>query len=150
MSMAYSGKYIPINPKKYKGDHSKVIYRSLWERKLMVYCDNNKSVLEWGSEEIIIPYMSPWDGRLHRYFPDFYMKVKQATGVTKKFIIEVKPKYQCQPPTKAPKRKTKRWLNEVKTWVINEAKWKSANEFCLDHGMEFKILTEDHLNVKYK
>ena len=148
--MAYSGKYIPINPKKYRGDHSKVIYRSLWERKLMVYCDNNKSVLEWGSEEIIIPYMSPWDGRLHRYFPDFYMKVKQATGVTKKFIIEVKPKYQCQPPTKAPKRKTKRWLNEVKTWVINEAKWKSANEFCLDHGMEFKILTEDHLNIKYK
>jgi hypothetical protein len=150
MSMAYSGKYIPINPKKYKGDHSKVIYRSLWERKLMVYCDNNKSVLEWGSEEVIIPYMSPWDGRVHRYFPDFYMKVKQATGVTKKFIIEVKPKYQCQPPTKAPKRKTKRWLNEVKTWVINEAKWKSANEFCLDHGMEFKILTEDHLNIKYK
>ena len=148
--MAYSGKYIPINPKKYKGDHSKVIYRSLWERKLMVYCDNNKSVLEWGSEEVIIPYMSPWDGRLHRYFPDFYMKVKQASGVTKKFIIEVKPKYQCQPPTKAPKRKTKRWLNEVKTWVINEAKWKSANEFCLDHGMEFKILTEDHLNIKYK
>ena len=116
----------------------------------MVYCDNNKSVLEWGSEEVIIPYMSPWDGRVHRYFPDFYMKVKQATGVTKKFIIEVKPKYQCQPPTKAPKRKTKRWLNEVKTWVINEAKWKSANEFCLDHGMEFKILTEDHLNIKYK
>jgi hypothetical protein len=148
--MAYSGKYIPINPKKYRGDHSKVIYRSLWERKLMVYCDNNKSVLEWGSEEVIIPYMSPWDGRVHRYFPDFYMKVKQATGVTKKFIIEVKPKYQCQPPTKAPKRKTKRWLNEVKTWVINEAKWKSANEFCLDHGMEFKILTEDHLNIKYK
>ena len=148
--MAYSGKYIPINPKKYRGDHSKVIYRSLWERKLMVYCDNNKSVLEWGSEEVIIPYMSPWDGRLHRYFPDFYMKVKQATGATKKFIIEVKPKYQCQPPTKAPKRKTKRWLNEVKTWVINEAKWKSANEFCLDNGMEFKILTEDHLNIKYK
>ena len=148
--MAYSGKYIPINPKKYRGDHSKVIYRSLWERKLMVYCDNNKSVLEWGSEEVIIPYMSPWDGRLHRYFPDFYMKVKQASGVTKKFIIEVKPKYQCQPPTKAPKRKTKRWFNEVKTWVINEAKWKSANEFCLDNGMEFKILTEDHLNIKYK
>jgi len=106
--------------------------------------------LEWGSEEVIIPYMSPWDGRLHRYFPDFYMKVKQSSGVTKKFIIEVKPKYQCQPPTKAPKRKTKRWFNEVKTWVINEAKWKSANEFCLDNGMEFKILTEDHLNIKYK
>ena len=68
----------------------------------------------------------------------------------KKFIIEVKPKYQCKPPTKEPKRKTKKWLNEVRTWVINEAKWKYANEFCLDNGMEFKILTEDHLNIKYK
>ena len=117
--MAYSGKYIPVNPKKYRGNPSKVTYRSLWERKLMVYCDNTKAVLEWGSEEVIIPYVSPWDGRV-------------------------------QPPTKEPKRKTKRWLNEVKTWVINEAKWKYANEFCLDNGMEFKILTEDHLNIKYK
>ena len=148
--MAYSGKYIPINPKKYRGDHSKVIYRSLWERKLMVYCDNNKSVLEWGSEEVIIPYVSPWDGKVHRYFPDFYMKVKQSSGKTKKFIIEVKPKYQCKPPVKTPKRKTKRWMSEVKTWVINEAKWKSANFFCEANDMEFKILTEDHLNIKYK
>ena len=148
--MAYSGKYNPINPKKYKGDPSKVIYRSLWERKLMVYCDNTKSVLEWGSEEVIIPYVSPCDGKVHRYFPDFYMKVKQASGKTKKFIVEVKPKYQCKPPVSTPKRKTKKWMNEVKTWVINEAKWKSANFFCESNDMEFKIFTEDHLNIKYK
>jgi hypothetical protein len=78
------------------------------------------------------------------------MKVKQANGKTKKFIIEVKPKYQCKSPPSNPKRKTKRWFNEVKTYTINQAKWKSANEFCLDNGMEFKILTEDHLNPKYK
>ena len=78
------------------------------------------------------------------------MKVKQANGGIKKFIIEVKPKYQCKSPPANPTRRTKRWLNEVKTWTINEAKWKSAIEFCLDHGMEFKILTEDHLNIKYK
>ena len=148
--MAYSGKYIPSNPKKYKGNSSKIVYRSLWERKLMVYCDMNEKVLEWGSEEIIIPYVSPWDNRIHRYFPDFYMKVKQANGSTKKFIIEVKPKYQCKSPPANPPRRTRRWLNEVKTYTINQAKWKSANEFCLDHGMEFKILTEDHLNIKYK
>ena len=105
--MAYSGKYNPINPKKYKGDPSKVIYRSLWERKLMVYCDNTKSVLEWGSEEIIIPYVSPWDGKVHRYFPDFYMKVKQTSGKTKKFIVEVKPKYQCKPPVSHQNEKPK-------------------------------------------
>ena len=104
--MAYKGIYKPLNPKKYKGNPSQVIYRSLWERKLMVYCDNNSAVLEWGSEEIIIPYKSPWDGKIHRYFPDFYMKVKQSSGNIKKFIIEVKPKHQCKPPVKNPKRKT--------------------------------------------
>jgi len=148
--MAYRGKYLPSNPKKYVGNPSQVIYRSLWERKLMVYCDTHDKVIEWGSEEIIIPYMSPWDGKLHRYFPDFYMKVKQANGNIKRFIIEVKPKYQCQSPPTAPKRKTKRWFNDVKNWTINQAKWKSASEYCLDKGMEFKILTEDHLNPKYK
>ena len=100
--MAYSGKYKPVHPKKYVGNASQIIYRSLWERKLMVYCDHNDKVLEWGSEEVIIPYLSPWDNKIHRYFPDFYMKVKQASGKTKKFIIEVKPKYQCKSPPKNP------------------------------------------------
>ena len=148
--MAYKGKYRPTNPKKYKGNPSQVIYRSLWERKLMVYCDQNDKVLEWGSEEVIIPYLSPWDNKVHRYFPDFYIKVKQANGKTKRFIIEVKPKYQCKSPVENPRRKTKKWFNDVKNWTINQAKWKSANEFCVDNGMEFKILTEDQLNPKYK
>jgi len=148
--MSYSGRYIPKNPKKYKGDYSKVIYRSLWERRFMVYCDSSISIIEWGSEEVIIPYLSPWDNKFHRYFPDFYIKTKQHDGSIKKFIIEVKPKAQCKPPPSKPKRKNKRWFNEVKTWGVNEAKWKYANEWCLDNGMEFKILTEDHLNIRYK
>ena len=148
--MAYSGTYKPINPKKYRGNPNKVIYRSLWERKLMVYCDHNAAVLEWGSEEVIIPYLSPWDGKLPRYFPDFYMKVRQSDKTIKKFIIEVKPKAQSNPPIKNPKRKTRRWFKEVETWGVNQAKWKSATEYCNDQGMEFKILTEDHLNPKYK
>ena len=148
--MAYKGKYIPINPKKYVGNSSQVIYRSLWERKLMVYCDRNEKVIEWGSEEVIVPYRSPWDGKMHRYFPDFYMKVKQGNGTYKKFIIEVKPKAQCKEPIKTPKRKTRRWYKEVQTWGINQAKWKSAIDYCENRGMEFKILTEDHLNPQYK
>ena len=127
-----------------------VVYRSLWERKLMVYCDKNEKVLEWGSEEVIIPYLSPWDNKVHRYFPDFYMKVRQKDGSIKKVIIEVKPKHQCKAPPTNPKRKTRKWFNEVKTYLTNQAKWKSANEFCADNNMEFKILTEDHLNPKYK
>jgi hypothetical protein len=148
--MSYKGKYIPNNPKKYVGNLSQVIYRSLWERKLMVYCDKNDKVIEWGSEEVIVPYRSPWDGKMHRYFPDFYMKVKQGNGTYKKFIIEVKPKAQCKEPIKSPKRKTKRWYNEVKTWGINQAKWKCAIDYCENRDMEFKILTEDHLNPQYK
>ena len=148
--MAYSGTYKPLNPKKYRGNPNQVIYRSLWERKLMVYCDHNEAVREWGSEEVIIPYLSPWDGKLHRYFPDFYMKVRQSDETIKKFIIEVKPKAQCKQPVKNPKRKTRRWFKEVETWGGNQAKWKSATEYCNDQGMEFKILTEDHLNPKYK
>ncbi len=115
----------------------------------MVYCDTSDNILEWGSEEIIIPYLSPWDGKMHRYFPDFYIKVKQSTGNIKKFIIEVKPKNQTKPP-KPVSRKTKRFINEVKTWSINEAKWKSAKTWCEHNDMEFKILTEDELGIRYK
>ena len=147
--MAYKGRYSPQNPKKYTGNPRNIIYRSLWERKFMVYCDTNDKVLEWGSEEIIIPYISPWDGKVHRYFPDFYIKVKQSDGNLKKFIIEVKPKKQTRPP-KPVVRKTKRWINEVRTFGINEAKWKHATKWCKDNDMEFKILTEEELGIRYK
>ena len=147
--MAYKGRYNPINPKKYKGNPQNIIYRSLWERKFMVYCDTNDKILEWGSEEIIIPYISPWDGKKHRYFPDFYIKVKQSSGNIKKFIIEVKPKKQTRPP-KPVERKTKRWIKEVRTFGINEAKWKHATKWCKDNDMEFKILTEEELGIRYK
>tara|TARA_B100000073_G_scaffold319658_1_gene298763 strand:- start:282 stop:725 length:444 start_codon:yes stop_codon:yes gene_type:complete len=147
--MAYKGRYKPQNPQKYTGDPHNIIYRSLWERKFMVYCDTSDAILEWGSEEIIIPYLSPWDGRIHRYFPDFYIKVRQADNSVRKMIIEVKPKKQCEPP-KEPKRKTRRYMGEVKTWGVNSAKWKSATEWCDRNGMEFKILNEDHLGISYK
>jgi TnsA endonuclease N terminal. len=147
--MSYKGRYNPVNPKKYKGNPQNIIYRSLWERKFMVYCDTNDKVLEWGSEEIIIPYISPWDGKVHRYFPDFYIKVRQSSGNLKKFIIEVKPKKQTRPP-KPVERKTKRWINEVRTFGINEAKWKHATKWCKDNDMEFKILTEEELGIRYK
>ena len=148
--MTYKGKYIPNNPQKYKGNPSQIIYRSLWERKFMVYCDKNDKVIEWGSEEVIVPYRSPWDGKIHRYFPDFYIKIKQSSGGVKKFIIEVKPEYQCKQPNKTPKKRTRKWYKEVQTYGINQAKWKSAIDWCANRGMEFKILTEKHLNPQYK
>ena len=64
----------------------------------MVYCDLNENILEWGSEEIALPYRSPLDNRIHRYFPDFYIKVKESNGSLKKYLIEVKPKKQTREP----------------------------------------------------
>ena len=92
--MAYRGKYQPSYPKKYKGDPTNVVYRSLWERRVMKYGDNNENVLEWGSEEIALPYRSPLDNKIHRYFPDFYIKIRESDGSTLKYIIEIKPQKQ--------------------------------------------------------
>ena len=116
----------------------------------MRYLDTTPSVLKWASEEIVIPYRSPIDGRRHRYFPDFWVKVKTSEGLVKESLIEVKPKAQCKPPTTTPKRKTRKWFREVHTWGINEAKWKHATEWCSNNDMEFKILNEDHLEISYK
>ena len=145
--MAYKGKYSPSYPRKYKGDPTNIVYRSLWERKFMVYCDLNENILEWGSEEIVLPYRSPVDGRVHRYFPDFYIKVKESTGRIKKMIIEIKPKRQCSPPSK-PKKQTKGYLREAYEYAKNQAKWEAASEWCKDRGYIFKLFTEKELGIK--
>ena len=103
--MSYKGRFIPSNTQKYKGDFKNIIYRSLWELKFMRWCDRNENILEWGSEEFWIPYKSPLDNRVHRYFPDFYMKVKESNGSIKRYVIEVKPKKQTIPPVQGKKKK---------------------------------------------
>lgn len=145
--MAYSGLYKPVNPEKYRGNPTRIIYRSMWEKKFMIFCDQASSIVEWGSEEIYIPYRSPIDGRVHRYYPDFYIKVKTKDGKYEKYIIEVKPKRQTIKPNDKPKRKTAAWKREVLTYIKNRAKWDAAEDFCEDRQMKFKILTEDHLKV---
>jgi hypothetical protein len=145
--MSYKGKYKPSYPQKYKGDPTNIIYRSLWERKFMVYCDTNEKILEWGSEEIFIWYKSPVDGRAHRYFPDFYIKVQESSGTIKKYLVEVKPKRQTVPPPK-PKRQTKGYISEVYEYAKNQSKWEAAREWCADRGYEFKVITENELGIK--
>ena len=144
--MSYKGKYYPSFPRKYKGDPTNIIYRSLWERKFMVYCDKNQNILEWASEEIAIPYRSPIDNRVHRYFPDFYMKVKETNGKIKNYVIEVKPAKQTIPPKK-PKRQTKGYIREAYEYAKNQAKWKMAKEFCADRQWVFKVVTEKELGI---
>jgi hypothetical protein len=144
--MSYKGKYKPSHPNKYIGDPTNIIYRSLWERKFMFYCDMNQNILEWQSEEKYVYYRSPIDNRIHKYFPDFIIKVKESSGDIKKYVIEIKPKKQTVPPPKQ-KRQTKKYLYEAYEYAKNQAKWEAAREWCADRGYEFKVLTENDLNI---
>ena len=144
--MAYSGKYQPHNPKKYKGDTSKIIWRSTWELKLCKHLDFSNKVMQWSSEEIIIPYYYPLDQKNHRYFVDFWVKYRSSSGI-KEMIIEVKPFKETIPPKKG-KRKGKRYLMEVQTFIKNQAKWSAAEKYAKRHGMEFKKFTEKELGIK--
>lgn len=146
MYMAYKGIYKIKNIKKYKGDHTDIIYRSLWERKFMHFCDTNDNVLEWSSEEIVIPYVSI-DNKIHKYFVDFWVKIKTKTNI-EYFLIEIKPLNQCKPPKIKNKEKiSKKELNEIKRWNINKKKWSHAKKFAEERNWKFKILTENHLNI---
>lgn len=144
--MAYSGRFTPRNPQKYMGDYKNIIYRSSWECKAMDYFDRNPNVIAWASEEFSIPYVSPVDGKFHRYFPDMLIKVKTKGDQSKTVLIEIKPKKQTQPPD--PQKKiTKRYITEVTTYGVNQSKWKAATEYCLDRGWEFRVITEDDLGL---
>jgi len=140
--MSYSGRFLPKNPQKYRGDPTNIIYRSTWECRVMNWLDQNESIIEWGSEEIVIPYRSPVDNKIHRYFPDFYVKVKQKDDIIKVMILEIKPAKQTKPPEKK-KKITKQYINEVVTWSINQSKWRSAIEFCKDRKWNFYVVTSN-------
>jgi len=112
----------------------------------MQYCDTNKSIVKWSSEEIVIPYRSPVDNRIHRYFPDFYVKYKDVKGNYQEKVIEIKPAKQVKEP-KMQKRRTKKYVSEVFTYATNQAKWAAAEDFCKDRKWKFQILTEKELGI---
>ena len=138
----HQGKFKPENPRKYKGDPSNIVYRSSWEFTMMRRLDRDKDVIAWASEELVIPYISPIDERVHRYFPDFVYQTKEGT-----FVVEIKPEAQTKQPIKG-KKKKKTYANEVITYEINSAKWRAAKEFCEDRKLKFVILTERDLYGK--
>lgn len=141
------GFFKPNNPQKYRGDSTNIVYRSGWEKKIMEWLDNRSDVVSWSSEEIIIPYYSPVDNRMHRYFPDFYVETLGSSGERRSFLLEVKPLNQTQEPKKQ-SRRTKRYITEVVTYGINQAKWKAAEEYCRNKGWEFKLITEREIFSK--
>ena len=149
--MSYKGRFKPDNPEKYKGDPTKIIYRSLWELKFFRFLDKHKDVVWWQSEELFINYLSPIDNKIHRYFPDVILKKKMKDDTFETIMIEIKPKAQTRPPDISKKNKTpsgrvsRRYINEVKTFGINDAKWKYARKYCEERGWKFEIFTEDDL-----
>ena len=148
MSKNYiQGFYSPINPNKYAGDVRQIIYRSSYELRAFKWCDLSENIISWGSEEGWIPYRNPITGKVHRYFPDLFIKIRESSGDIKKYLIEIKPKRQTILPNPSPKKKTKTWLNEMKTYQINQAKWEAAEKFCQENGIAFKVITESELGL---
>ncbi len=143
-------KFTPKNKEKYKGNPNTIIVRSSWEKEVMIWLDTHSKVKSWVSEELVIPYISPVDNRRHRYFPDFLASIEE-NGIDVTYLIEVKPRAQ----TLAPKMKkrlgkpTKRYVTEVTTYLVNDAKFAAATAYCEKMGWRFKIITEENLkNVR--
>ena len=134
-------KFKPRHPEKYKGDPTNICYRSSWEFKYMYKLDHSPDIIEWQSEEFFIAYVSPIDGKVHRYFPDFKIKTKD----NKILVIEIKPLYQTQPPKQSKGKINKSYIREVATYGVNMAKFEAAKKYCENKGWHFQILTEKEL-----
>ena len=124
-NVAIKGKYHPKDKQKFLGKRTP-IYRSMWERRFMIYCDKSNNIIEWDSESVHIPYISPKDNKWHNYYPDFHIKYNDKHDKTIIAIIEIKPHFQ-------------------KKWDVNVAKWKACQEYCDNNNYEFKVLTEKEL-----
>lgn len=138
--MAYSGKFKPKNPNKYKGDSSNIIFRSLWERACFKWCDETSTVKSWSSEEVVVPYLYEVDKKAHRYFVD--LKINYTNGET--HLVEIKPHKETSPPT-YPGKRTKKYINESLTYIKNQNKWEAATSFAKDRGWQFVVWTEKDL-----
>lgn len=138
------GFYTLRNPEKYKGDPNNIVYRSSWELKMNQFLDGNPNVLEWGSEIIAIPYLKSLTGKIHKYFPDYYVKFKDKQGTIRTEIWEVKPDGQTKPPKRQGKRK-KQQIYEQATYITNIDKWKQATKWCNKRGIKFRIITEKEM-----
>jgi hypothetical protein len=138
MAQGTHGKFTPRFPEKYVGDVNNIEYRSKWERQFMVFCDNNIMVLKWGSEEIRIPYLKPTTGKIHNYFPDFFIIYKNSDGAMVKEIVEIKPLKEARLTAKSS-------TYDKVAYAINMAKWDAAQQFCEKNGMRFRVLTEKSL-----
>lgn len=147
MSKFYQGQYLVENEQKYIGN-KKPIFRSSWEKRMCTFFDTSRSVIKWGSEIVVIPYIYSIDQKEHKYYTDFYAEIIDKQGNIKKWIVEVKPYKQTLKP-KEPKNKTKKamknYMYAINTYIKNQDKWKYAKEFCDFNNLIFKIITEKNI-----
>ena len=132
------GIFVPTQPQKYIGKHNPK-YRSGWEFTFMQFCDNNKNVIQWSSESIVIPYMHPLTGKRTNYIPDFLVVYENKHGNRKAEIVEIKPKKQSLIESRAASARDRAVV------AVNHAKWASAMAFCKQNGLTFRVITEDDL-----
>ncbi len=140
--------FTPLNKDKYKGEWP-IIAKSSWEHNFMKWCDINPNILMWSSESLAIPYIDPsmtvnGKKKNRRYYPDYMMMVRDASGKEKIWIVEIKPYKQTIPPIKGNKSESS-YLKESRTYQTNLAKWKAAELLCRQKNFSFKILTEKDL-----
>lgn len=141
------GVYGSLNPKKYKGSLP-IIYRSSLEKKIFYLLDTNKNIIQWGSESIVVPYVSPVDNKIHRYFVDLYFKYKDSNNNIVNYLVEIKPFKQTLRPVKTPRKRQKTFLTESYQWAVNQAKWEAATQWANKKGYVFKVITEKDMNIK--
>ena len=146
---SYKGIFKPKNPSKYKGDANNIVYRSSWEVRVMKWLDDNPNVIWWASEELPIPYKSPIDQKIHRYFPDFIVRLKQRGGKETTLILEIKPESQTKKPIYEGKNMTAKkldsYIHSTKVWITNQAKFKAAQRWADARGYRFGVVDENFL-----
>lgn len=138
------GLYKPLNSSKYVGKGLPV-YRSGWELKFFRWCDRNSNVLEWASESVIIPYINKADGKVHRYYTDGIIALKEGDSIVR-YIVEIKPSKQLLPPEPGNK-KNSTVLYENYRYIQNQSKWEAAKKWCDKKGYRFIVLTEKELGI---
>lgn len=155
---AKQGFYTLLNPEKYAppvdnymgstflNENGKltVQFKSSLEMNAVKYADFNKFIVKWSLEPFAIVYIKPQDGKRHRYYPDMFLEFENGS----KMIVEVKSKAETLKP-EFPKVKSAsalaQYARKCATYMTNQAKWKSAYEFCRLRGYTFCVLTEDQL-----
>jgi hypothetical protein len=165
----HQGVFIPKHPEKVVG--GEIITRSSWEMSFARWCDDNPSVIEWGCEVCAIQYrnpgavnldacrqsgaspLDPLNWPVHEYYPDFYVALRDEEDEdgtkVQKLLIEIKPHYQTErpvpPPPGAKLQEQKKFNEAAKTYLQNIKKWEAAIAWAKNHGMEFKVFTENTL-----